>query len=450
MGSLAYCPTLMATTNPETTPVHSAAHHRLAFFRQSGWVMLTMTFAGGVMYAVHPIVARHVPKEEYGVFTTLLQVVSLMGIPAAGLAPVFAQQVAAAVTEAEHRTVISTFHGVCRAIFFIWLAMAVVVAVFWKQALASLQINTPTALAATVGVGLVAMLMPVMTGMLQGRQNFIWLGWINVIGGVGRFGMICLFVWLLGAWAAGAIGAVLVGMAATIAVSGWQTRDVWGVEKVKVNWGKWLRRVVPLTLGLGAATFMLSADMIFVQKFFPAKQTGFYAAAGMIGRALIFFTQPLTMVMFPKIAHSAARSQKTDVLALTLGATALAGAAAAIGCTLFPSLPLRAAMYDQTFLEISTPLVPWFAWCMLPLTLSGVLINSLMARARFSAVPWLVLVAVGYGVTLAVVGGHAGNLADTQAGLRLMIQTLGAFNLLLFGVCAWFTWGVKAKPAVAA
>src|ERR1019366_7354841 len=360
----------MISANTETTPAHSAAHHRLAFFRQSGWVMLTMTLGGALMYAVHPVVARHGPKEEYGVFTTLLQVVSLMGIPAAGLAPVFAQQAAAAVTEAQQCAVVSTFHGVCRAIFFIWLAMAVVVAVFWKQTLARLQIHNPAALAAAVGVGLVAMLMPVMTGMLQGRQNFIWLGWLNVINGLGRFVMICLVILLLGAWAAGAIGAVLLGMAGAVAGGVLEKRDVWGVEKSKVNWGEWLRRVVPLTLGLGVATFMLSADMIFVQKFFPAKQTGFYAAAGMIGRALIFFTQPMTMVMFPKIAHSAARSQKTDVLALTLGATALAGAAAAIGCMLLPWLPLRAAMYDKTFLEISTPLVPWFAWCMLPLTLS--------------------------------------------------------------------------------
>ncbi len=90
------------------------------------------------------------------------------------------------------------------------------------------------------------------------------------------------------------------------------------------------------------------------------------------------------------------------------------------------------------------PLVPWFAWCMLPLTLSNVLISSLMARSRFAAVPWLVLVAIGYGMALAMVGRHAGSLADTLAGLRMMIQTLGIFNLLLLGVCAWFTWGVKA------
>jgi O-antigen/teichoic acid export membrane protein len=161
----------------------------------------------------------------------------------------------------------------------------------------------------------------------------------------------------------------------------------------------------------------------------------------MVGRALIFFTQPLTLVMFPKLARSAATGEKSNALLLALGATVLAGSAAAIACTLFPTLPLL-VVGGKSFLVVA-PLVPWFAWCMLPLTLSNVLISSLMARSRFAAVPWLVLVAVGYGVALMLVGRHAGSLEDTQAGLRMMIQTLGVFNLLLFGVCAWFTWGSK-------
>jgi O-antigen/teichoic acid export membrane protein len=186
----------------------------------------------------------------------------------------------------------------------------------------------------------------------------------------------------------------------------------------------------------------LSADMIFTQNFFPREQTGFYAAAGMIGRALVFFTLPLSQVMFPKLARSKATGEKSHALELALGATLLAGFVVAIGCTIFPSLPLR-IIYNKSYL-VATPLVPWFAWCMLPLTLSMVLINSLMARSKFSAVLWLVLVAIGYGVALALVGRHAGSLADTQAGLRMMIQTLGVFNLLLFAVCAWFTWGKKS------
>ncbi len=433
----------MSAETITTTTVNSTSH-RMTFFRQSGWMMIATVVSGGLMYAVH-MIAKQMPKEEYGVFTTLLQVVSLMTIPAVGLQTVFAQQVAAAITDNQRLAVISTFRGVWRAIFFIWLAMVVVVAIFWKQALTGLKISNPAALGMTVAIGLTAMWMPLMMGMMQGRQNFLWLGWATILNGIARFGLICVVVLLLGGWAAGAMSAVFGGMAILIVICVWQLKDLWRAEKTRVDWGAWLKQVVPLTLGLGAATFMLSADMIFTQKFFPKEQTAFYAAAGMIGRALVFFTQPLTLVMFPKIAHSSARSEKTDVLAQTLGLTALAGR----GGRRLPAPYCRRChcglFTTKRFYDMATPLVPWFAWCMLPLVLSNVLINALLAKGKFSAVPWLALVAVGYGVALAVVGKHAGSLADAQAGFKMMIQTLGVCSTLLLGVCAWFTWGQKSK-----
>jgi O-antigen/teichoic acid export membrane protein len=221
-----------------------------------------------------------------------------------------------------------------------------------------------------------------------------------------------------------------------LAVGGWQCRDCLRGPAPPVDWGGWLRRVIPLTLGMGVGIFMLAADMIFVQSFFPEKQTGYYAAAGMIGRALVYFTTPMAAVMFPKLVRSAATGEKSNALMLALGVTALAGAGAALMCTLFPSLPLR-IVYDQSFLEVSTPLVPWFAWCMLPLTMATVLLNSLMARSQFKAVPWLLAVAAGYGTTLYL----------RHDSFIQVIQTIGIFGLLMVAVCAWFTFR-GPRPAV--
>jgi O-antigen/teichoic acid export membrane protein len=433
--------------NAEKTESASVAKekHHVAFFRQSGWMMIAATASGALMYAVHFVVSRQIPKGEYGVFTALLQVISLLGIPAVGLQPVMAQQQAAAITDEQQRVVANEFRAVWRAIFFIWLGLVAVAGVFWHQILAGLKIENSAALLVVVFIGLAAMWMPLVSGILQGRQNFLWLGWTNIFNGVGRFGLVCLIVLVFHGWAAGSLLAVFLGMLAVIVVGGWQIRDLWKMKPARVEWKKWLQRITPLTFGLGAATFMLSADMIFTQNFFPREQTGYYAAAGTIGRALVFFTQPLTLVMFPKLARSKATGEKSHALELALGATLLAGAMAAIACTFFPGLPLL-IVNGKSFL-VAAPLVTWFAWCMLPLTLSNVLINSLMARSRFAAVPWLVLVAVGYGIALDMVGRHAGSLADTQAGLRMMIQTLGVFNLLIFGVCAWFTWGNKIQKS---
>src|SRR5438105_1833521 len=94
------------------------ATHRAIFFRQSGWMMITTVGGGAFMYAVH-VVAKQMPKAEYGVFTTLLQIVTLMGIPAVGLQTVFAQQAAAALNQEHDRVLAGVLRGVLRGIFFI-------------------------------------------------------------------------------------------------------------------------------------------------------------------------------------------------------------------------------------------------------------------------------------------------------------------------------------------
>lgn len=441
----------MLAEKAPTAPVTAEKHH-ITFFRQTGWMLMASTASGLVMYLVHPIVSRGMPESEYGVFGTLLQVVTMMTIPAGGLQPVIAQQQAAAITEEKQRVVASEFRGVAQAMFFIWLAIVAVVGIFWHQALAAFKIGNPMALAMTLLIGLGAIWMPLVQGLLQGRQNFLWLGWMTIFNGVGRFAGVCVIVMLFHGWAAGAMGAVLVGMGALIVTGLWQARDIWSVPRARVQWADWLRRVIPLTLGMGAANFMLSSDMLFTQHYFPARETGYYVAAGMIGRALVFLTQPLTTVMFPKLARAKATGEKSHALELTLGTTILCVGCAAIAATVLPWLPLR-IIYPPAY-QAAAPLVPWFAWSMLPLTLAQVMVNSLMAHTRFSAVPWLVIIAVAYGFALAVVGRHCGSEPDTIAGFRSMIQTIGVFNLLMCGVCALFTWGrfgrrPTPQPAIA-
>jgi O-antigen/teichoic acid export membrane protein len=188
--------------------------------------------------------------------------------------------------------------------------------------------------------------------------------------------------------------------------------------------------------------------MILVRKLFAKDPTGFYSAAGILGRALAYFTGPMTAVMFPKIVQSAARAERTDVLALALGATALLGGAGALFCTIAPAVPLR-IMYDQSYLVIK-PLVPWFAWCVLPLTLTNVLLNNLLARSRFAVVPWLASLAVAYAVVLFLVAKNvdpALRLSTDKtvtpehlAAFKMIVRVLGGFGVLALCLSGWFTW----------
>lgn len=414
--------------------------------------MVLASFLGGVfMTAVHIIAAKDftsphlgpltafppLDKGAYGLFYTLVLVLGYIGIPAAGLQTIVAQQTAMTVTEGQRRELRGVIRVLLGATLVIWALGALAAFLFRSELLAEFKIKDPAALSITLLAGLVLLWSPVLSGVLQGQQNFLWLGSVGVLHGFGRCLAIFIIVRLLGAGVAGAMTAVLAGALLTLLISAWQTRFVWRGAADSFLWRPWLKRVVPLTLGIGATTLMMTADMILVRSVFNADQTGFYSAAGVLGRALAYFTGPMAAVMFPKIVQSAARAERTDVLAQALGATFLLGGAGALFCTLFPAVPLR-IMYDQSFLVIQ-PLVPWFAWGILPLTLSNVLINNLLARSRFGVVPWLLAFALSYSAVLLFLSRKLNVGAELDA-FKTIVRALGSFGLLTLIVSAWFTW----------
>ena len=117
----------------------------MAFFRQSVWMMGASVAGGLLMFLVHKI-AKQMPKDQYSLFTTLLQVVTLMGIPAIGVQTIFAQQAASAITEQHERELAGVFRGVLRGIFVLWLVMAAILFVFRHQVLSGLKMTSPMAL----------------------------------------------------------------------------------------------------------------------------------------------------------------------------------------------------------------------------------------------------------------------------------------------------------------
>jgi hypothetical protein len=88
-------------------------------------------------------------------------------------------------------------------------------------------------------------------------------------------------------------------------------------------------------------------------------------------------------------------------------------------------------------------LIPWYAGAMVPLAMANVLVNDLLARRCFKVVPYMVGLAMVYCISLPQMLSHF------PGHIQLVLQTLGFFNLLLFGLCAWFTWGMKARQGVA-
>jgi O-antigen/teichoic acid export membrane protein len=282
-------------------------------------------------------------------------------------------------------------------------------------------------------------------GVLQGRQRFFWLGWAMLSLGVVRLAAVAGLVFAFDDSALNGMVGVGLGFLCAFLIAGTTSGlpslhpAQWLRCVTQIDWRSLLKKFVPLSLGAGAGIYMMSVDMVVVQRFFDKEQTGLYAAAGMIGRALIFFVGPMVMVMFPKIVRSRAEQKPTDVLRLTLLLTAgLCVVAGGLGF-LVPELPLK-LVYDKSFLAVA-PLVTWFIWAMVPLALAVVLVNNLLARSDYAVAYALPVVCTGY--TIALVQAAPGLVAQTAAfNVEAYIgvtKILGAGNLAFLAVAGFFT-----------
>jgi O-antigen/teichoic acid export membrane protein len=370
---------------------------KMAFFRQSGWLVLCTVLSGMVFYGVH-FFAKVIPEPEYAVFGTLLAVLNCLSIPALGLQMVFTQQTAAAVSADSQRSLARAVHGALAGCFVIWLVAILVVFGFRERIVSGWNMSNEAALWLMLVVALASLWLPVFTGLLQGRQNFLWMGWAMILNSVGRFAVVALIVVVLHGYAAGMTAGILIGILATLGVSAWASRESWRVRGAPMNWREWLSRVVPLTLGFGAFQFMFGADPLFVQWHFNPECNASYIMSGTMGRALCSFTVPVVAVMFPKIVRSAALSEKSNVLGLTFMVTGVLVGIGALGLAVVAPwvLPL---VGKPEFAE-AAPLLRWFALSMTPLAIANVILNDLLARNRFKVIPWLVVIAVAYGFAL--------------------------------------------------
>jgi O-antigen/teichoic acid export membrane protein len=399
--------------------------HHIAFFRQSGWLMIANVGSGVMMWAVH-LLNKKIPPEQYGIFGVLLAVA--MFVPNMPLQMVFAQQTAHALATDRRRELAGMIRLAWLGTFGLCLLLAVGTLIWQKDVLAGWQITNPADLWITLFVILFSFWLPMFWGVLQGQQNFLWFGWSNIVNGVGRLGVASCLVLALGAYAGGMMFGVCLGLAAGVGVAVWQTRSLWRLPAQPFDWRSLLKQILPLMLGFGAVQFLFTADTMFVKAYFSGDDAAFYVSAGTLSRALMWLVVPLATVMFPKIVHSVARSEKSNLLGVVLLGTGILAAGGALGLTILGPWVIR-LIYSKDYVSVAASVLPWYAWAMVPLSLAYALVNNLLARSQFRIVPVLLLLAAAYGVALTQFHGT----------LIMVLKTLGAFNLLLLGTSAWFT-----------
>jgi O-antigen/teichoic acid export membrane protein len=429
----------MSAETTESIPTIDHKQHA-AFFRQSGWLIMTAVAAGFLTYLVH-FLNKVINPAEYTAFGVLLTLVACL--PVGPLQMVFTQQSALAIASGRMHQLSALIRQTFIWILILWVLGAGAVLYFQNSIVAGWQLPGAFSLWVTVILVPLSLWVPVFCGVLQGRQDFFWLGWSTVLGGGGRLAGAALLVFLFHLGATGMMMGVLIGALLGLAISVWRTRDLWMLPAEKFGWMSLLREAMPMMFGCGACQFLFTSDTMFAKPYFTDDQMKPYVIAGTLARAILWLVMPLATVMFPKLVQTRVKSEKhSNLFGLVVLGTAVLSICGAVGLWVVGPYVIKIVAHGSD-VPGTMALIPWYAGAMVPLAMANVLVNDLLARGRFRVVPFMVLLAVIYCITLPLMLSHF------PGHIELVLQILGVFNVLLFGLCALFTWGLKSQQGAA-
>ena len=346
--------------------------------------------------AFHMVMGRQLTVDEYGILGTLLNMFLVLASPLDALRNAMAH-FAARAEQAGSRA------GV-RALFRSWM---------WRMLAVGMPAGLLLLLAAPAVAGFfhfdsplpvwvagallpVMLCAPVVAGILQGLQAFVWMSISTQLWIVLRLFLGIALVVGVAATAVSAILSHALAMLLGLIVAFWGLTLLLrgaGRAEAPVGVATYFLQSMLLLAGYGV---LMNSDVMLVRHFHP-DAAGFFAQAATIGRSVIFLPMPIAMALFPKVISSGASSTSSrDTLGRALLMTVGLIGAAVIMVWLLPWLPLRVLYGVQDPSPELIQLVRWVCLAMSPLGLTYVLLHFEMAQHRFSAVPWLLACAVGY------------------------------------------------------
>ncbi|HEY9205837.1 MAG TPA: oligosaccharide flippase family protein [Candidatus Methanoperedens sp.] len=346
--------------------------------KHSSILFTASIIAGFLNYLFQLYVGRMLGPSDYGIYSSLVALLYIMSVPSSTIQT----SVAKLVSDygAEHKKIKYLLNYVLRKLTLIAVlasALFLIVSIYLAD---FLRINSGTYFFILSTVLFISFLAPVLIGALQGMQMFVQMGINNVAGTLFKLlsGVILVY---FGFGVVGALIALFIGSLVAMLHALIPLRFLKGSKEVDGNIRllNYSMAVMFATIGL---TFLPNADLLLVKHYLSDSEAGYYAAAAILGKIVLFATGPIAMVMFPKATLM--NNKNLNGTKLLRNSLLYIGGVSLLIVTVFMLIPefIVRSLFGSRFLEINELLV-FFAAAMAFFSLANAVVFYDLATQKY-------------------------------------------------------------------
>ncbi|MFH0829349.1 MAG: oligosaccharide flippase family protein [Candidatus Kerfeldbacteria bacterium] len=327
-------------------------------YRKSLIIMVSSLVGGALNYLYNPLVARLLTTAQYGELLTMFAVLNVIAIPANTNSILTTQFVSRYTAVGDER---ASGYFVKRMYRQAWIAGAALFVVFFMLTpliqhffhfssgitLVLLGISIPT-----------AFIYPVVQGVIQGRQQFMRLSVINLLGPAIKLIGVAIAM-IIGFRLLGIVGLLGVGSIVMVYVAFlWARLRSFPRTALTAppSTPELLRRGSYALLANIGLAILLNIDLFIAKRYLAPDLAGQYGTISLLGKAVFFFGGSLALVLFPMVLSRHAKNESSrSIIAKALSAIVLITISAVALFALFSPFIIR-VLFGSRYLNFSSVL----------------------------------------------------------------------------------------------
>jgi len=348
----------------------------------SAWMLVGSIAAGVLGYVLQVLMGRMLGVQEYALFSAIMALFTILATPLSTMVMLISRKVSEYFANQDNSAITYVYYTIHKRSMVAGVLILGLGFAFDSEIQHYLKAPTSVPVYALALLLFVTSFPFVNNAFLQGLQKFAWLSASSALNAIFKICLSVVFVWA-GYGVSGAIGGAALAYILTWAITYlalWGTLQK-GLGQTSKAQSITLGSAFPVFVANGAFAVMTQLDMVLVNYFFPAHEAGLYAAASILGKAVLYLPGGIALALFPMVAERHAREEgSAHLLMQALGLTFIL---CGIGATIyfFCGEWFVQLVYGDQYREAGE-LLQYYGFAIFPMSIVMVVEYFLIAKGR--------------------------------------------------------------------